>query len=154
MTCPTCESPRAPAPPAPEARRVPESRRASRIPTLASTGIGPLRGPDRRGRLRLTGIRCVSASYAPDAGRGLVRFTHHLRHDAALRLAGPAPGQQVLGRRRRGAACSRGAWWRWGCEVTAVDASEAMIRRPREVSPSAEVARLETLSRSAGASTG
>ncbi len=104
---------------------------------------GVFGGPIDEDRLRAY-WDSMSPSYAPGADTGLVRFSHHRQHGAALRLAEPAAGQSVLD-----AGAGSGLLTRrlvdLGCEVTAVDASEAMIAQLREVSPSAQVGRLETL---------
>ena len=86
----------------------------------------------------------MSSSYAPDASRGLVRFSHHRQHAAALRLCDPWAGQRVLD-----AGAGSGLLTRLlvdlGCDVTAVDASPAMLAHLRKVTSKVVLSRLEDL---------
>ncbi len=100
-------------------------------------------GPVDAGRL-LAYWDGMAASYKPGAKTGLVRFSSGRQHAAALRLSGAGKGDRVLD---AGAGCGllTRKLVRRGCNVTALDASPAMVEGLREMAASAIHGRLEEL---------
>lgn len=86
----------------------------------------------------------MSLSYSPHASSGLVRFSHHRQHGAALGLTRPSPGRTALDAGAGTGLLSR-RLLEAGCAVTAIDSSEEMVARLREITPSAVQGRLEEL---------
>jgi ubiquinone/menaquinone biosynthesis C-methylase UbiE len=110
---------------------------------LPSGARGLFGGPLDEARVRAY-WDSMGPCYALHADHGLVRFSHKRQHGAVLRLAPVAHGARVLDAGAGSGLLTRRLVER-GCDVTAVDASPAMLDQLRGVTPNVILSRLEDL---------